>query len=87
MFSSESLRLSIGRSVTDLRTMRSNAQDEDSLVTRTATRSCLTRKWAFYFYSAGDVRRSNAAARHVRTLSYATAAAAAGAAVYRQFGE
>jgi len=34
--------------------------------TRTATRSCRTRKRAFHFYSPGVVRRSHAATRHVR---------------------
>ena len=33
--------------------------------TSTATRSCRTRKRAFYFYSPGVVRRSHSAVRHV----------------------
>jgi len=39
--------------------------------TGTATRSYWTRKRAFQFYSPGVVRRSHAAVRHVRALSYA----------------
>jgi len=38
--------------------------------TRTATRSCRTRKRAFHFYSLGVVRGSHAEARHVRALPY-----------------
>jgi len=38
--------------------------------TGTATRSCRTRKCALHFYSPGIVRRSHAAARHVRALLY-----------------
>jgi len=33
------------------------------MLTRTATRSCPTRKRAFHFYSPGVVRRSHTAAR------------------------
>jgi len=53
---------------------------EMTAVTRTATRSCRTRKRAFHFYSPGAVRRCSAAAA-------AAAATAAGAAVYRQFDD
>ena len=38
--------------------------------TRTAAHSCRTRKRAFHFSSPGVVRRSHAAARHVRALLY-----------------
>jgi len=33
-----------------------------------AARNCRTRKRAYHFYSPGVVRRSHAAARHVRAL-------------------
>ena len=38
--------------------------------TRTATRSCQTRKRAFHFYSPGVVPRSHAAAEHAPALLY-----------------
>ena len=47
--------------------------------TGTATRSCRTRKRAFYFYKSGV-----AAARHVRALQCGLAAAAAAAATVSQ---
>jgi len=40
--------------------------------TRAATRSCRTRKRAVHFYSPGGVRRSHAAALHVRPAAAAT---------------
>jgi len=50
--------------------------------TRTATRSCQTRKRAVHFYSPGGVRRSHAAALHVRPAAAAAAAAATAALLY-----
>jgi len=40
------------------------------ITTKTATRSCRTRKSAFHFCSPGVVRRNHAAARHVWALLY-----------------